>query len=78
MVGDGQGRHPESYSLLKEGVDRIRAVQQAVLGMTMEMNEVGMLHGFVRPGLNFKSFYRYAWEEVNRAKMLIEAIGPDA
>ena len=55
VIGDGQGRHPERNSLLKESIDRVRAVQQTILGVTMEMDEVGMLHGFVSTEVNFQS-----------------------
>ena len=45
MIRHGQSRHSESGRLLNQFVDRVGAIQEAVMGMTMQMNEIGMLHG---------------------------------
>ena len=39
VVGDGHGLHPVSLGLLEQRIDADRAVEQAVLGVDMQMNK---------------------------------------
>ncbi len=40
MIGHRDGRLPERLHLLHQGVDLVGAVEEAVLGMEMQMNEL--------------------------------------
>jgi hypothetical protein len=47
VVGEGQGRELERLRTLDELLEAGRPVQQAVLGVDVQMNEVGVFQGDV-------------------------------
>src|SRR5207302_8267784 len=47
VVRDGQGRHAKALGLLHQGVDRIGPVEQTVLGVNVEVDELGRHAGFL-------------------------------
>ena len=51
VVGDGERLHPEERRLVDEGVDLARAVEQAELGVEVEVGEIGHSHSMVEGGL---------------------------
>jgi hypothetical protein len=47
VVRDGQGRHAEGFGLPHQGVDLIGPVEQTVLGVHVEVDELGRHAGFL-------------------------------
>jgi hypothetical protein len=47
MVGDGQGRHAESFGFLDEGVNLVGPVEETVLGVDVEVDELGRHAAFL-------------------------------
>jgi hypothetical protein len=44
VVGHGNGRLPERFDAIEQFVDLVRAIQQTIFGVTVEMNETRMFH----------------------------------
>jgi len=65
VVGDGHGRHPEVLGFLHEGVNLVGPVKQTILGVDVEVNELGRHEGI--PSILFGDvFYRRVENEVNQ------------
>jgi hypothetical protein len=64
VVGDGDGRHAEILGFLDEGVDLVGPVEETVLGVNVEVDELGRHAAFlIFPAslVNAGSFYRRSW-----------------
>jgi hypothetical protein len=61
MVGDGHSRHAELLGFLDEGVDLVGPVEETILGVNVEVDELGRHAAFlIFPAslVNAGSFYR--------------------
>jgi len=47
MVGDGHGRHAEILGFLDEGIDLVGPVKETVLGVDVEVDELGRQRRFL-------------------------------
>jgi hypothetical protein len=53
MIGNRHGRHAILFGPLDKIADTDGSIKQAVLGMHVKMNEIGVLHGCQEPKAGF-------------------------
>jgi hypothetical protein len=78
VVGNGQGRHLQAGGLGHQFVYPAGAVQEAVLGMEVEMDEIGRIHGRMIVGNQFSKKTFRVFAAYFREKIQGEGSGEEA